>query len=153
SIVNEARFGVQRYLWQYLPEGIGEDHVSEFGLPVFGAPKEVMRYPVISITNIAGFGGLSTIPVNRAENTYQWSDSLSISRGRHAMKLGGDFRILQFNNRQPQTVTGNYTFTGAFTGVRGSQYSNGLADFLLGLPYQQSILNMTGYHPQYLRNN
>jgi Carboxypeptidase regulatory-like domain len=153
SIVNEARFGVQRYFWQYLPEGIGEDHVSEFGLPVFGVPKEVMRYPVVSITNIAGFGGLSTIPVNRAENTYQWSDSLSISRGRHAMKLGGDFRIFQFNNRQPQTVTGNYTFTGAFTGVRGSQYSNGLADFLLGLPYQQSILNMTGYHPQYIRNN
>ena len=66
--------------------------------------------------------------------------------------MGGDARWFQFNNFQPQTASGAYTFNGPFTGVRGSQYTNGLADLLLGLPATQSILNLNGYHPMYLRN-
>ncbi|MGH9839723.1 MAG: hypothetical protein ACREEM_13155 [Blastocatellia bacterium] len=33
--------------------------------------------------------------------------------------------------------------SGAFTGTIGSQYTNGLADFLLGLPASETILNTT----------
>ena len=152
TVVNEFRFGTQRYSFDFLPEGLGVDGISPLGLPAFGASGNLLRYPTISIRNLTSFGGNAALPVVRAENTFQWLDNLSFVFGRHSMKLGGEIRRFQFNNFQPQTSAGNYSFTGAFTGVRGSQYANGLADFLLGLPLQEQILNTAGYHPTYLRN-
>ncbi|MEO7652702.1 MAG: carboxypeptidase-like regulatory domain-containing protein, partial [Bryobacteraceae bacterium] len=150
--VNDFRFGFQRYGFDLLPDAIGQDLVTPLGLPVFGADPSVLRYPGITIRNFSGLGGNVAIPVFRAENNYQFVENFSVQLGRHSLKLGGDLRLNQFNNKQPQTVAGQYIFNGPFTAVRGQQYANGLPDMLLGLPSQQGILSMDGYHPNYLRN-
>lgn len=150
--VNDLRWGFQRYGFTLLPDGIGEDLVTPLGLPVYGADPSVLRFPAISIRNFASLGGNAAIPVFRAENNYQVIESFSWHKGRHSLKMGGDVRWNQYNNKQPQTVSGQYTFNGPFTAVRGQQYINGLPDLLLGLPSQQAILSMSGYHPNYLRN-
>lgn len=153
TIVNDFRFGAQRYEFNLLPEGLGTDFPSQLGLPTFGASASDLHYPAINISNINSPGSAgASLPVLRAENTFQWIDSFSLILGRHSLKFGGDLRIFQFNNSQPQAVSGAYTFSGAFTGRIGSQYANGFGDFLLGLPAQQQILNETGYSPSYIRN-
>lgn len=152
SAVNDFRIGYQRYGFNLLPDGIGQDLVTPLGLPVFGADPSVLRHPGITIRNFSGMGGNVAIPVFRNAHTYQIIDSASLQMGRHALKFGGDVRWYQYNNKQPQTVAGQYIFNGPFTGVRGGQYINGLPDMLLGFPNQQAILNMSGYHPQYVRN-
>ncbi len=152
TVINEFRFGTQRYSFDFLPEGLGTDGITPLGLPAFGATGNFLRYPSIIIRNLAGLGGNNALPVFRAENTFQWIDNLSFALGGHSIKVGGEVRRYQLNNFQPQTSAGEYTFNGAFTGVRDSQYVNGLADFLLGLPNQERILNTAGYNPTYLRN-
>jgi Carboxypeptidase regulatory-like domain len=41
-----------------------------------------------------------TFPQERANNTFQFADSMSWTVGRHAMKFGGDIRRVQLNSRQ-----------------------------------------------------
>jgi Carboxypeptidase regulatory-like domain len=152
TTINEFRFGTQRYGFEYTPAGFGEDFTTPLGLPTFGATGDFLRYPTIAIRNLSSFGGGSALPVLRAENNFQWIDTLSFILGPHSIKVGGDIRAYQLNNFQPQFSSGNYSFTGAFTGVRGSQYANGLADFLLGLPATETVLNTTGFDANRIRN-
>lgn len=150
--VNDFRFGTQRYEFNFLPEGVGTDFITPLGLPVFATGAQFLRYPTVTIRNLTGFGGGTAIPLQRVENTFQWSDTLTLNVGSHAVKVGGDVRRYQLNNFQPGFSSGNYSFTGAFTGTIGSQYANGLADFLLGLPATETILNTTGFDANRLRN-
>ncbi|QNI35754.1 TonB-dependent receptor [Edaphobacter albus] len=152
KIVNDIRIGAQRYRFDYLPDSLGIDYPSKLGLPTYGATADRLQFPSLTISNISTLSGQATLPLNRAENTFQYIDTLNWNLGRHSLLLGGDLRVYQFNNVQPQTLSGAYSFTGAFTGKTGSSYSNGIADFLLGLPASESILNGTGYVGQYVRN-
>jgi TonB dependent receptor len=57
---------------------------------------------------------------------------LTLVRGAHTFKFGGEIRWSQFNISQEAAPRGQFTFSGAFTG-------NSLADMLLGLPKQANI--------------
>lgn len=144
--VNDLRFGFQRYDFSLLPEGVGTDGASAVGLPSFATDASFLRYPTINITGVARFGGASNVPLIRGEDSYQLIDNLSLSLGKHTLKMGGDFRHYRASNFQPQFPAGEYFFTGARTG-------SPIADFLLGLPSQQRILNTTGFDATRLRNN
>ena len=126
--------------------------MTPLGLPLYASGESFLRYPTITLRNLTGFGGNTAIPLVRVENTFQWSDTLTLTLGAHAVKVGGDVRRYQLNNFQPQFSSGNYNFTGAFTGTIGSQYITGMADFLLGLPATETILNTTGFDANRLRN-
>lgn len=39
-----------------------------------------------------GFGSSSSLPQFFTENTFQWIDNLSLTRGKHTIKLGGEYR-------------------------------------------------------------
>ena len=56
------------------------------------------------------------------------SESAQYYRGRHNITVGGDFRRQEFNYLSQQNPRGNFTFTGAATGV------SDFADFLQGIP-------------------
>jgi len=150
-IVNDVRIGAQRYRFNDVPDTLGIDYPTQLGLPTYGASTQYLAYPGIAISNLATVNGQSALPLFRAENTFQYADTATIVAGRHALTIGGDYRAYQFNNYQPQTLAGSYSFTGVFTGKTGS-YTNGLADFLLGDAVTQSILNGTGYASEYIRN-
>lgn len=151
-IVNDVRIGAQRYRFNDLNDSYGTDYPSKLGLPTFNAESGSLQFPSISLSNISAVSGAFTLPVLRAENTFQYADTLTLNLGRHSITAGGDFRAFQQNNYQPQTLSGSYSFTGVFTGKTGASYTTGLADFLLGLPATQSILDESGYRAQYVRN-
>jgi hypothetical protein len=152
KIVNDVRIGAQRYRFDDIPDSLGVDYPSQLGLPVYGADSHYLQYPGLSVSNITSISSQSALPLFRAENTFQYADTVTIGAGRHSLAIGGDYRAYQFNNYQPQTLSGAYTFTGVFTGSTGSTYANGIADFLLGYPVTQQILNGTGYASEYIRN-
>jgi hypothetical protein len=152
SMVNEARFSAYMYNFELLPETVGQDFSAELGLPSFALNDITRRHPTISVRNYAGIGGGDANPLLRKEINYQWTDQLTWTRGRHALKIGVDARRYQTNNFQPQTSAGNYVFNGPFTGQVNTQYTSGLADFLLGLPNQQRLLDPSTYDSQRLRN-
>lgn len=138
SLINDLRLGFQRFEFSQLPEGYGTEHVTEFGLPNFATDASYYRYPTVSVTGFATFGGPSNIPLIRTEDSYQAIDTVSLTLGKHALRMGGDVRRYLATNFQPQQTAGDYIFSGAVTG-------NAVADFLLGRPSQQRILNTTGF--------
>ena len=67
------------------------------------------------------------LPVVRRTSTWHVSDSLTIERGRHLWKLGGEVRHYGSDGFNHVYARGQIGFTGAFTG-------DALGDLLLGLP-------------------
>ncbi|MBL8227019.1 MAG: TonB-dependent receptor [Bryobacterales bacterium] len=145
SMLNEVRFGITRYRFGLIPEGLGTDFPSQLGLPSFAQSAGLQRFPTHQITNYLGFGGNDAIPLERDENSTQLIEQFTWIRAKHALKFGGDLRMYGNRNFQPQTSAGFYSFTGTFTG-------DSIADVLLGVPQTQRILNPTGFDAGRLRN-
>ncbi|HMF75921.1 MAG TPA: TonB-dependent receptor [Bryobacteraceae bacterium] len=70
-------------------------------------------------------------PTTRIDNTYNFADNLSWTRGNHNLKFGFSFSPYQNNTVYDYYVNGEYFFYGLSTGV-GSGLD--LADFLMGNP-------------------
>ncbi len=96
--------------------------------------------------------GVPTLTTGQPNNTYQASDSFSKVIGRHTMKVGGEFRYLQINERNTCAPNGDFTFNGSETGID-------IADFLLGAPVsynqcsQQFLDSRTRYGGLYFQDS
>lgn len=145
NAVNDFKFGFQRYEFNLYPDGYGINGAAEFGLPSFITDDIFNRYPTIIVSGTANFGGGISNPLLRGEDTFQVIDNFSLTLGKHTLKFGGDVRKYKASNFQPQFPTGEYTFNGTRTG-------NPVADFLLGLPSQQRLLNTTGFDTTRIHN-
>lgn len=83
--------------------------------------------PNINIANFAGAGSANvTFNVNE---TAEVADSISINRGRHNFKIGGQWRSSPVVNEASNLPRGQITFTGDITGV-----PDAFAAFMLGIP-------------------
>jgi outer membrane receptor protein involved in Fe transport len=70
--------------------------------------------PVTPTTAITGFfqiGGDSNFPQGRIQNSYQFSDTLSTLRGRHALKFGFDIRHIHLFNNAAFNTKGTFSFS------------------------------------------
>ncbi len=74
--------------------------------------------------------GTNPFALSQVNNTSEASDSFSKVRGRHTLKVGGQYT--RFNVKQLPDLVANGTFS--FFGSGAQSTGNGFADFLLGLP-------------------
>jgi Carboxypeptidase regulatory-like domain/TonB-dependent Receptor Plug Domain len=84
----------------------------------------------------------------KADNTYAFTDTLTWNRGRHTLKFGGRFAIMQENSVYAYQTNGSFWFYGP--GSVGS--GNDLADFLFGAVdefYQASEAPSNEHQKQY----
>lgn len=113
-----------------------------FDLTNLGLPASLAAlgnyFPVFNIGDIVGTsnGGDSFLQF-QPRNVWATLGSMSWQHGKHSLKFGGDWRVLDFNEGQNPSVTGTYGFTRAYTQgpnpVQASTTSGfGLASFLLG---------------------
>ena len=70
---------------------------------------------------IAAWGGSTTNPKFHKFSNYQLSDAVTLTKGLHSIRAGGQIEFLQFNLTSDFTSMGNYTF-------------NSITDFLNGVP-------------------
>jgi trimeric autotransporter adhesin len=108
--------------------------------------------PNLSFTN---FGSLTdTNPQLLRNQTWTFSDNMIWNHGKHTLRWGGDFRRIQLNTETSNNARGTFIFTGLNTAgtqiVAGQSQPVGgfdLADFLLGLPQQNSVqFGANNYH-------
>jgi hypothetical protein len=101
---------------------------------VTGNDQDPSNWGPPTLTFSSGIASLndanSSFDRNRTDGV---SASAEYYRGRHNITVGGDFRRQEFNYLSQQNPRGNFTFTGAATGV------SDFADFLQGIPDTSQI--------------
>ncbi len=141
-VTNSILLGFNREIRQINAQNHTTDVNTLWGVDYLPTEPRDYGYPGISVAGYSRVGDVATLPINRADNTYQISDSLTLIRGRHNISLGGEFRKLQENGYIEVYARGQINFTGALTGA-------GIGDLLLGLPTLAIHSQYTG--PQTLR--
>ncbi|MBA3601778.1 MAG: hypothetical protein H0W45_11220, partial [Acidobacteria bacterium] len=126
SILNHLNLGYNRTKVQNFNFGRGQGRATALGVPVgttqdLGLPMVGFPgygNPVTSADPRAYQSGGSTFFDNvTGDNTYSLADFVTISRGRHTLKFGGDFR------RQFLVVDGHFDIGGQFN-FRSNQTAN-----------------------------
>jgi hypothetical protein len=145
--INELRAGLSTDPQDY-EKGDTTDYASQFGLSQFLAPNAYKGFPHFIIGTV-NLGSGDYRPLKVGEKSYQVNDTVTLIRGAHTFRAGGDIRrtaLLTFNS---QLSTGLFDFYGAQTYDRrfpdtgntycpggadpnGCEAGNGWADFLLG---------------------
>jgi outer membrane receptor protein involved in Fe transport len=91
-------------------------------------PENDPLTPTTAITGFFTIGGLSNFPQGRIQNSYQFSDTLSWLRGRHALKFGFDVRHIHLFNNAAFNTKGSFTFANFanFLNNVGTQFTQAL---------------------------
>lgn len=125
-----------------------------FNLADLGFPSEFNRiatdqFPQGSIADIGPISnGSDSFIQYQPRNTWTSRASVGYLRGSHNMKAGVDWRILNFNEAQNTQPSGTFNFGRTFTqGANPVQATRnggfGFADFLLGMPNNGSIRQLS----------
>ncbi|HZT37060.1 MAG TPA: carboxypeptidase-like regulatory domain-containing protein, partial [Bryobacteraceae bacterium] len=141
AVVNEFRFGYVRHNGSLF--GTGQDgaafaqqhNMALFPSPILGFPSIAFNYSgqLSGTSEFSSWGGGD--PNLNIENRFQWSDNLSWTRGKHALKFGADVRRDRFDTVKGTPFFGQEIYGATFTSSSNSPGSGlPLADFLLGYP-------------------
>jgi hypothetical protein len=141
SIVNEARVGFNRaiFITNTLDwAGIGNAN-AKLGIP---GGQAAPGLSLIVLGNGLTSLGSRVVVEDNVTNTFHYGDNLTILRGRHTFKMGGQLQRYQQNRFYPGNngLLGGFTYDGRFTG-------SAFADFLLDLMANKSIGNTGGQNP------
>jgi hypothetical protein len=138
TVLNEFRVGASRELDKYTPPSLGKDNPTTLGLePQYGTNAPANVFPHIAIDQGAGEGatvlgaglGNGNIDATLGEGIYSVSDILTLIRGRHTIKVGGEFdKFYQNYTSWGDIDSGHFEFNGSVTGIP-------YADFLSGNVY------------------
>jgi len=138
TTLNDLRFGYTRRSFERRGvqlEGSPLDALKIPGIPSNGAFNGAL--PIFSISGYQQIGSPSNTNSNFRTDVTQLVDTVSHLAGRHALKLGLDFRWERLDVIQPPNPTGLFTFSQLFTNLPATATTNAtggdpLASFLLG---------------------
>jgi hypothetical protein len=139
---NEVRIGWNRLRRENAPLARGLDGFDALGIAGPRLPEADTGYSTFVLAGYETLGDDPNLPVSRGTHTVHVSDSLSVDRGRHHLKIGGEVRHYRSDGYNHLFARGQLTFRGAYTG-------NALGDLLLGLP--SLTLLAVNDNPQALR--
>jgi outer membrane receptor protein involved in Fe transport len=139
TLLNEFRVGASRELDKYAPPSLGKNDPTTIGLqPAYGTNSPANVFPNIKIDQGAGVGlmtlganaqGNGNIDATLGEGIYNVSDILTLIRGRHTIRVGGEYdKYYQNYTSWGDITSGNFEFNGGVTGIP-------YADFLAGDVY------------------
>ncbi len=139
TLLNEFHLGASRELDKYKPPSLGKNDPTTLGLePAYGTNAPANVFPKITIDQGAGVGCIAegagcgengNIDATLGEGVYNVSDVLTLIRGRHIIKVGGEYdRFYQNYSSWGDISSGNFEFNGSVTGIP-------YADFLAGDVY------------------
>ena len=142
SLLNEFRAGFNRVANGSFQENQGRNLSQTLGMPSNTSNPRDFGLPLISLTGYSPIGDEYNNPQHGVTNVYQLVDQATMARGRHLVKFGGDFRLLQQNAYRDVLSRGFISFLG-FTG-------NSLAEMLTDFPSVTGAAKID--NPQHLRS-
>ena len=149
--VNELRIGYNRIRDDLFP-WVTDTTPAGFGFEGIPETSGVTGLPRIAVGGFSNIGEAAFLPNFKISEVVQAGDTFSFLRGRHAFKVGANYRFIRsFFNISGQ-ARGFYNFTGGFSQNPQSRPNSGsgLADFLLGIPattqLSRTLLGDIRYH-------
>jgi hypothetical protein len=145
TIVNEFRFGVSTEHSDSQINYLSQDAAADlFGIP---APRPLAiggGVPNIMINGFQSTGGGGVGSSWARTGTDQVTDNITVIRGNHTAKFGGDYRHLTgfYNNVWNGFRLGWYFFNGSVTNF-GNPAADPYAAFLLGYPDETDLVEVT----------
>ena len=131
-LLNELRYGYNREKNVATSPSFKEGTTASFGIPGANPPPEIDGVPLFQVLGLPSVGDRLYAPVQRFENVHQITDNLTIIRGSHTFKTGGDIRRIGINNdRSENRHRGYYIFQNVY-----AKGQSGLPELLLGIPTQ-----------------
>jgi len=125
--VNDLRFGFNRVSIGVFPENTTITNTS-VGLPTLSANPRDAGLSLISIAGYSPVGHEYNNPQESTSDTFQLADTVTLARGAHLLKLGGEWYGVRQSAFRDVQARGFLTF------VQQGYTGNALADVLLGLP-------------------
>src|SRR5215831_3188108 len=136
NTMGELRLGYSRPNYFLLQEGAnGKDFAQVLGLKNLLRDPKAFGVPSLGISGFSGIGD-GTEPNGQLFNVYILIGQVTLIRGPHTIKLGGEGRKTNYNDRGEIDARGAFSFTGALTQNPQLRNTTGVsvADLLLGLP-------------------
>jgi len=157
TVINEFRIGAMREHDQYAGGAYGKGFLQKLGIePQYGSNAPADAFPNIQVDAGTSLGGGNSLYIgtgphaNLVEDMYNASDVVTLIRGKHSIKIGGELdRMFQHDTTWGDSSSGNFEFNGVDTksgtsaDPRTGSATNGVpfADFLLGGTYGWFIFN------------
>ncbi|MDQ3254060.1 MAG: TonB-dependent receptor [Acidobacteriota bacterium] len=129
TVINELRYTYADRINHEQSFGLGGDWVSQLGLA--GVPNGA--FPQFNVTGFTSLGAGTHERRQFPIRQHQLVDNISITRRRHSLKFGGEWRPSYNYEVNRPSVSGQFSFNPLGTGLPGSpQTGNGFASLLLG---------------------
>jgi len=133
NMVNEVRLGAVRWNQYISPLGNPFATATAVGIPGVNINDKSGGLPGMAVTGYRTLGDNSTYPENSQTISYQYEDILTLVKGSHTWKFGGQYVRHQFNGFSAFPTRGTFDFNGQFTRQIGStSAATALADWALG---------------------
>lgn len=136
NLLNEFRFGFHRgHIRRISPRTNTDFRIEDLGINgmLVGGPDgrplraDEQGFPTMNIEGFLGMGEIGASSNIDNSRTYQWVDNLSVIKGRHALKFGGDIRWHLDEATTNNWPFGIMAFTRDISGL-------GASAFMLGFP-------------------
>lgn len=144
TIINQFRFGYSRSNAEGLQEPFGQGSSSDY-IPGVPNNAEVQGgLPAILVQGFNRLGSADFHPKFQNSQQYQFTDTVSLTRGSHTFRFGTDVLApIQLDYLDVPNTRSRLFFNGAYTGFAGglSGTGNAFADFLVGHVYNAALTN------------
>lgn len=147
SLLNEFKFGYNRWKLDYVNQDQGQQIAQQLGILGLSTVPSQTGVPNMNVGTYASMGSDESTPQTGAVNTFELADTVTQIHGNHSMAYGVSVASVHRGNfSEDNTIRGEFDFTGLVTGGLGNLtpatlglpsntiLGNGLADALLGLP-------------------
>ena len=144
TLVNELRAAFTRLNILALQLNYGNNLADKIGIPGVNEGDNLLSsgLPFINLSGYPSLGDSGARPAVIAMNNYQANDIVSWTKGKHSLRIGGEFIRLQKNTFQASSIHGTLDFGPIYSTNPSSPSGTGvsLADLLLGAPRMATLL-------------
>jgi hypothetical protein len=131
ALLNQLRLGYAHLYYANSPQGLGTNYTVQSG--ILGFNQTSLVYPGFPEFDVGSYVGGTLVngnlyaPLINPTTTWELSDIVSWTKGRHTLNMGVDIRRFHLTSTNSAFSRGHFAFNGQYT-------NNALADFLLGYP-------------------
>lgn len=129
NVINQALFNFSRSDHDRLSPHGDTDFCGAFGIEGCTKNPEFFGFPRVDIQDFDTFGDANGTPTNWTENSYQFRDTLTVIKGAHNLRFGGEVIRTQLFELFQTSSRGNFRFRRR----TNERTSHAFGDFLLGM--------------------